>query len=108
MVWDVAQPTGTPSLELTGHDAEVTSISWHSFDENVLVSSADDRKLLFWDIRQQQPTHTLEAHGEEINTVDFNKHNECLLASGSRDKTVAIWDRRNLTTKLMSLDYHEN
>jgi histone-binding protein RBBP4 len=83
-------------------------VSWHSFEEHALVTSSDDQKLLFWDIRQPAASGQIEAHGEEINSVDFNKHNDCLLASGSRDKTVAIWDRRNLQSKLMSLDYHEN
>lgn len=73
----------------------------------MLASAGDDRTVRFWDTREKTFTANFEAHGEEITSVDFNKHHEHLLATGSKDKTIAVWDSRNMSTKLMSLEFHE-
>ena len=35
---------------LEGHQDAVTSISWHPFEEAVLASASNDRRIIFWDL----------------------------------------------------------
>ena len=72
------------------------------------ITCGDDRKMMIWDLRQQNPVYNVEAHVQEVNTIDFNPFNEYLLLTGSNDKTSALWDLRNLKKKLHNFKHHIN
>jgi len=50
---------------------------------NVLASCSDDRNVIFWDLRQANPSQTFQAHPKEVNALCFNPFNEYLLITGS-------------------------
>ena len=71
-------------------------VCFNKIMENVFASFGDDRKMMIWDLSQQNPVYNVEAHVQEVNTIDFNPFNEYLLLTGSNDKSCALWDLRNL------------
>ncbi|HEY1532694.1 MAG TPA: WD40 repeat domain-containing protein, partial [Polyangiaceae bacterium] len=52
-VWnfDEKGPEGTPPIQLVGHDAVCTALSFHPNDA-LLASGADDMQVLLWDPRR--------------------------------------------------------
>lgn len=52
-IWNVDKP-GYPFLQLEGHTAEVTSISWNKFDLGKVVTCGDDNKVIFWDCASRE------------------------------------------------------
>jgi len=108
-LWDVGSAsTQSPVRQLGRHTEVISEVAWSGHQADLLASVGDDRKLILWDCRQNEPAHCLDAHEAEINAVDFNKKDPNLLATGSTDKTVAIWDQRKLTVKMAELEYHNN
>ncbi|VDM63343.1 unnamed protein product [Angiostrongylus costaricensis] len=86
----------------------VEDVAWHVLHEAVFGSVGDDHKLMIWDIRGNQPAHTVDAHSAEVNCLSFNPYSEFILATGSADKTVALWDLRNMKLKLHSFESHKD
>lgn len=108
-LWDVgAASAQSPVRQLERHTEVISEVAWSGYQADLLASVGDDRKLILWDCRQNQPAHCLDAHNSEVNAVDFNKKDPNLLATGSTDKTVAIWDQRKLTVKMAQLEFHNN
>ena len=108
-IWDVgATGTQKPIRQLARHRAVIGEVSWSAHQPDLLASVGDDKKLILWDVRQNEPVHVLDAHDQEVNSVDFNKKDPHLLATGSSDKSAAIWDQRKLTIKMSQLEYHNS
>ncbi|XP_077521169.1 WD40 domain-containing protein denticleless [Amblyomma americanum] len=61
-IWQVDQP-GWPKLQLPGHQAEVTALSWDTWHPAKLATCGDDNRVLFWDA-----TSALEDLPEEDRT----------------------------------------
>ena len=101
--WDIASlaldPTQAsdevitrPERYLTGHDADVISLSF-SADGNQLVTASRDQTIRRWN-RDGQQVDTIRGHQGRIYDVQFAPGGE-LLISASADKTVRIWDITN-------------
>lgn len=50
---------GSHSVGDTGHTNRVFSVRFYPNDDNMLVSGGWDNKIVFWDLRQEKPAHTL-------------------------------------------------
>ena len=83
-----AGSTTAPSYEIGAgvHGGNIKSIIWGP-DPYSIVTAADDKKLRWWDTRQQDPihTHTLEgALGScELNATSRRDHQSSVLAVGA-------------------------
>ena len=108
-VWDINSSEKNCLLNTyENHIGVVEDVCFNKISENVFASCGDDRKLMIWDLRQQNPVYNVEAHVQEVNTIDFNPFNEYLLITGSNDKSCALWDMRNLKKKLHNFKHHIN
>jgi len=95
----------------TGHTAVVEDVAWHLLHDSMFGSVGDDKKLMLWDTRSNnpnKPSQMIEAHSAEVNCLSFNPYSEYILATGSADKTVALWDLRNTKMKLHSFESHKD
>jgi len=109
-VWDIKSnsTTLTPLRTIDEHKGVVEDVNWHKHQDSMFATVGDDKKLIFWDLKQEKPISITEAHTQEINSVEFNSLNEFLILTASNDKTVAMWDLRNLSVKLHNFDHHRN
>jgi WD40 repeat protein len=71
-----------------GHTDTVEDVAFHPTDHgNVFCSVGDDRSLIIWDARVDDPIaiRVSDAHEEDINCVDWNSHDPTAIVSGSSD-----------------------
>ena len=101
--WDIptlalnpSNPSGATVTEplryLTGHDADVLSLSFSAAGDQ-LVSASRDRTLRRWNLDGQQ-IDSIRGHEGRINDVQFGPDSE-LIVSASADQTVRLWDITN-------------
>ena len=75
---------------LTGHQGDVTSVSFSS-DLQLLASGSVDRTIKLWDVPTWELKRTLTGHENYVKSVAFSPDGH-LLASGSADTTIKIWE----------------
>ena len=100
----IAQQTFCGTLE--GHNGEITSIvSSHSTvdgkDNNILISSSRDKKLLIWKLNPEserddegsfgEPYLALTGHNHFVSDLSLSNDNNYVLSS-SWDKTLRLWN----------------
>lgn len=94
-IWDIE--SGACNLNLK-HTDIVQSLSW-SGDGSMLVTTCRDKKLRFWDVRQQQPVHELPGHTGAKNSraVWMGEHDRVATTGFSRmsDRQLGLWDTRS-------------
>ena len=96
-LWDLED--GKAKLTLKHNDI-VQSLSW-SADGSMLVTTSRDKKLRFWDVRQEKPAHEVASHAgaknsrcvwmggtDRVATTGFSKMSE---------RQLGLWDVRNPT-----------
>ncbi|KAG2438631.1 hypothetical protein HXX76_005179 [Chlamydomonas incerta] len=101
---------------LQGHTATVGDVCFAPGSGQLLVSVADDGRMLLWDTRSGlAPVGCVEeAHGGGVNVmcVDWCPLDEQLLVSGAEQGSIKVWDRRRLGAgaagALHSFDAHTN
>lgn len=86
-VWEAE--TAREFLNLQGHNAAVTDVSWRA-DSNILASASEDSTVRLWEMNDGKQVKSWNAHGGGTATVDFARDGR--LVSGGRDKTVKVWD----------------
>jgi coronin-1B/1C/6 len=93
-LWDVE--TGSSSLTLR-HSDIVQSLSW-SADGSLLVTTSRDKKLRFWDVRQEKPVHEGLGHSGAKNSraVWMGEHDRVATTGFSKmsDRQLGLWDIR--------------
>ena len=75
-LWDLRKSTTTPMLELggngqsgaKGHTRGIVSLNWCPYDEAIIVSSAKDKRTLFWDLYTCQVVEELDTTASGANT----------------------------------------
>ncbi|KAK5174772.1 Coronin-like protein crn1 [Saxophila tyrrhenica] len=94
-LWDLED--GKAKLTLKHNDI-VQSLSW-SANGSMLVTTSRDKKLRFWDVRQERPAHEVPGHAgaknsrcvwmgdlDRVVTTGFSKMSE---------RQLGLWDVRN-------------
>lgn len=96
-LWDLA--SNDPRLTLKHNDI-VQSLSW-SADGGMLVTTCRDKKIRFWDVRQERPAHEVQGHPGAKNSraVWMGDHDRVATTGFSRmsDRQLGLWDVRNPT-----------
>jgi coronin-1B/1C/6 len=94
-LWDLA--SNDPRLTLKHNDI-VQSLSW-SADGGMLVTTCRDKKIRFWDVRQERPAHEVQGHPGAKNSraVWMGEHDRVATTGFSRmsDRQLGLWDVRN-------------
>ncbi|CAK8684902.1 unnamed protein product [Clavelina lepadiformis] len=73
-----------------GHKGEVNSCTL-SPDYQLLVTAADDSRLIIWNVLKRSKLCELIGHQGPVNSCVFSSNNK-LVASGSHDSTVRLWE----------------
>lgn len=93
-IWDIE--AGKARLTLKVGDM-VQSESW-SANGSLLVTTSRDKKLRFWDVRQERPAHETAGHSGAKNSraVWLGEHDRVATTGFSRmsDRQLALWDIR--------------
>lgn len=99
-IWDLEN--GKAKLTLKGNDI-FTSLSW-SADGSTLVTTSRDKKLRFWDVRQEKPAHEVPGHsGAKISKVQWMGDHDRVVTTGfskMSERQLGLWDTRNPTTPI--------
>lgn len=94
-VWDLED--GKAKLTLKGNDI-FTSLSW-SADGSMLVTTSRDKKLRFWDVRQEKPAHEVAGHSGAKNSraVWLGEHDRVATTGFSKmsERQLGLWDLRD-------------
>lgn len=96
-LWDLED--GQAKLTLKHNDI-VQSLSW-SANGSMLVTTSRDKKLRFWDVRQQKPAHEVAGHAGAKNSrcVWLGDHDRVATTGFSKmsERQLGLWDVRNPT-----------
>jgi len=94
-LWDLED--GQAKLTLK-HGDIVQSLDW-SADGSMLVTTSRDKKLRFWDVRQQKPAHEVPSHtgAKASRVVWLGSHDRVATTGFSKmsDRQLGLWDIRN-------------
>lgn len=94
-IWDLED--GKPKLTLRGSDI-FTSLSW-SANGGMLVTTSRDKKLRFWDVRQEKPAHEVPGHSGAKNSrvVWMGDHDRVATTGFSKmsERQLGLWDLRD-------------
>ncbi|TKX27364.1 coronin-like protein crn1 [Elsinoe australis] len=94
-LWDINTKSSPLTLK---HNDIVQSLSW-SGDGSMLVTTCRDKKIRFWDVRQQKPAHEVPGHAGAKNSraVWMGEHDRVATTGFSRmsDRQLGLWDTRN-------------
>ncbi|KAG5302390.1 coronin-like protein crn1 [Histoplasma capsulatum G186AR] len=93
-IWDIE--SGSSKLTLK-HAEVIQSLSW-SANGSMLVTTSRDKKLRFWDVRQEKPAHETAGHSGAKNSraVWMGEHDRVATTGFSKmsDRQLALWDIR--------------
>lgn len=96
-LWDLED--GKAKLTLKHNDI-VQSLSW-SANGSMLVTTSRDKKLRFWDVRQQKPAHEVAGHAGAKNSrcVWLGDHDRVVTTGFSKmsERQLGLWDVRDPT-----------
>lgn len=88
-LFDIEAPAN-PS-DLGWHDGTIKSVVWDRNDnsDNIIVSSGDDKKLVWWDIRSPKPV-TVHLNENGITSMEQSRDNRFIVLTGG--KSVSVFD----------------
>ncbi|KAH7822839.1 putative WD domain, G-beta repeat protein [Monocercomonoides exilis] len=82
-----------PTATITHHSAEVNSICFSHFDQNLIVTGSSDHTLKLVDLRNtSEPLYTFEAHTAEVLQCEWSPTEETIIASSGGDRRILLWD----------------
>ena len=105
-VYDTTTGATSPIISHQANDVGVEEVTWN--ESGILASVGRDRKVMIWDLRQEQATVQVEASSRELVAADFCSGRPELLATAGKDKCVSIWDIRNFARKVASFVSHKD
>ena len=80
-----------PIMQLSGHQADVTSGRFHP-DGDCLATAGNDRQILFWKVYGEcENFGQLSGHKNAVTELCFSTDGSFLYSS-SADKTIVCWD----------------
>jgi len=90
---------------LRAHTRAVTDLSWHTYNKNLLATSAADTFIYLWDMRDlRRPMQGLQAVAGAAK-VQWNKVSGKYLAS-AHEGEVKLWDMRNTSSPVQYITAH--
>lgn len=98
-LWNMVASTSTATL--IGHTGRVFCVDWSPTSSNLLVSSAEDRRIKIWDRREcgvsaGRCTQSVRL-ATPVPSVAWNRVSEYSLAAGCVDGSVFSFDTRRFT-----------
>ncbi|GAB7360101.1 hypothetical protein MBLNU230_g7865t1 [Neophaeotheca triangularis] len=94
-LWDLEDGQSKLSLK---HNDIVQSLSW-SANGSMLVTTSRDKKIRWWDVRQEKPAHEVPGHTGAKNSrcAWMGDHDRVVTTGFSRmsDRQLGLWDVRN-------------
>ncbi|EMC99139.1 hypothetical protein BAUCODRAFT_31450 [Baudoinia panamericana UAMH 10762] len=94
-IWDLED--GKSKLTLK-HGDIVQSLSW-SANGSTLVTTSRDKKLRFWDVRQEKPAHVVQGHegAKSSRCVWLGDHDRVATTGFSKmsERQLGLWDLRD-------------
>lgn len=96
------EETGRMLRLLEGHCGSVSSLCFHPWQKNLLISGSYDANVALWDLETGACLRTLRGHESFVNAVACS---ETIIASASNDCTVRLWDLRS-QTPIVALQRH--
>ena len=82
----------TVTNKVYAHSGLVRDVDCNPNKPNMVVTSGDDRKVRFWDVRSmKEPVRTLLGHGHWAWTAKYNPFHDQLVLSGGADNRVNLW-----------------
>ncbi|MCO5586898.1 hypothetical protein L7F22_040843 [Adiantum nelumboides] len=93
LIWDLRVSKERPSLSVVAHQAEVNSLAFSPFNEQLLATGSADRTLALHDLRNlSERLHTFSSHTDEVLQISWNPTNHTIIASCGADKRLMVWD----------------
>ena len=90
---------------LRAHTRVVTDLAWHTFERNILATSAADTFIYLWDVRDlRRPRQGLKAVAGAAK-IQWNKVSGKYLAS-AHEGEVKLWDMRNTSGPVHYINAH--
>jgi len=77
------------------HEKDITSLSWVSWNENIIASGCSDGCIYIWNIEEREPIFKSKKHTRKINELSWDPDGY-VLASCSDDNKLIIWKMSEL------------
>ena len=79
-------------MNLRGHTAWVSSVSWSKKSEYTLCTGSYDSSIRVWDIRSREPLYTVESDSDDKVLSVYWENDQIL--SGGEDKKLHIYQAK--------------
>ncbi|QRV74312.1 hypothetical protein RhiJN_02326 [Ceratobasidium sp. AG-Ba] len=83
-------PRAPAAYTLTGHRAQVTSVTFHPL-YSIIASASEDATIKLWDWETGEFDRTLKGHTRSVHDVEFDSKGKWLVSCGS-DMSIRLWD----------------
>ncbi|KAK3624569.1 Coronin-like protein crn1 [Elasticomyces elasticus] len=94
-IWDLEDGHSKMTLK---HNDIVQSLSW-SANGSMMVTTSRDKKLRFWDVRQEKPAHEVQGHmgAKSSRSVWMGEHDRIVTTGFSKmsERQLGLWDLRD-------------
>lgn len=92
-VWDLSKfGRHKQLLVYAEHERTAHSVTFHTTDPNLLLSSSQDGTIKCFDMRTEKSVNTYFSNSESVRDVKFSPVVPNLFASVSENGTVQLWD----------------
>ena len=78
-------------IQIFGEGQHLAEIHALAVSENYLLSAAEDRRLILWDLATFEPIQELVGHTNQVNAIAFLPDGQRAI-SASQDRTLILWD----------------
>ena len=107
-IWDTNTPQSIHRVA-PAHDAEVLTMDWNKYDENMIATGSVDRTVRIWDLRNpSMPMKVIPGHGFAVRRLKWSPHSRSILSTVSYDMTMCLWDISNQQSPLINRYEHHH